>query len=178
MNGDGYVASRTTGEARQLTEQARLEIVDEMGVMWEELGEPRIDGRVVGYLMLSNSASVSSAELITALQSSAATISTASRRLADVGFIKRVTAAGQRGHHYRVEEDVWGAFLAGERKYLDRRARFAEQVIEVLGPDDRSPRRRLENMRDYMTWLTTYHRKMLADWEQFKLERDSGQRPG
>jgi hypothetical protein len=28
-------------------------------------------------------------------------------------------------------------------------------------------------MRDYMTWLTSYHRKMLDDWEQFKRERDA-----
>lgn len=28
-------------------------------------------------------------------------------------------------------------------------------------------------MRDYMTWLVTYHRKMLDDWEQFKRDRDA-----
>jgi hypothetical protein len=28
-------------------------------------------------------------------------------------------------------------------------------------------------MRDYMTWLETYHRKMLEDWEEFKRQRDA-----
>jgi DNA-binding transcriptional regulator GbsR (MarR family) len=111
------------------------------------------------------------------LQTSAATISTTTRRLAEVGFIRRVSVPGQRGNHFRVEDDVWGAFLAGERRYLDRRARFAEQVLTQLGSDDNTLRRRVENMRDYMTWLTTYHRKMLDDWEQFKRDRDA-RRPG
>jgi DNA-binding transcriptional regulator GbsR (MarR family) len=144
-----------------------------MGTMWYEMGEPPIEGRIVGYLMLSNAPHVSSAELIEVLQTSAATISTTTRRLADVGFIRRVSVPGQRGNHFRVEDDIWGAFLAGERKYLGRRSQFASEILEKLGSDDATLRRRVENMRDYMTWLATYHRKMLDDWEQVKRERDA-----
>ncbi len=146
--------------------------VSEMGSLWEELGMPHIEGRIVGYLMLTNAPVTSSAELITELQASAATISTSTRRLAEIGFIRKVKQPGTRGNFFRVEDDVWGAFLAGERKYLAHRATFAERIIAQLADDDTSPRRRLENMRDYMSWLSGYHRKMLADWEQFKLERD------
>jgi DNA-binding transcriptional regulator GbsR (MarR family) len=168
------VAARSKRAVRaHLSEESRREFVDEMGVMWYEMGEPPIEGRIVGYLMLSDAPQVSSAELIEVLQTSAATVSTTTRRLAEVGFIRRVSVPGQRGNHFRVEDDVWGAFLAGERKYLDRRARFAEHLLTQLGSDDATLRRRVENMRDYMTWLTSYHRKMLDDWEQFKRERDA-----
>jgi DNA-binding transcriptional regulator GbsR (MarR family) len=168
------VAARTKRAGRpHLSEEARLEIVEEMGTMWYELGEPPIEGRIVGYLMLSDAPYVSSAELIDVLQTSAATISTTTRRLADVGFIRRVSVPGQRGNHFRVEDDIWGAFLAGERKYLGRRSQFASEILEKLGSEDVTLRRRVENMRDYMTWLASYHRKMLDDWEQFKRERDA-----
>lgn len=157
--------------ARHMREEARREVIDEMGVLWEELGMPRSEGRIVGCLMLSNAPSMSSADLMSDLGMSAASISTATRRLAEVGFIKRVTETGRRGHFFRVEDDVWGAFLAGERGYLDKRAAFAESVLALLGSADVGPRKRVTNMRDYMTWLRTYHRKMLDDYEQFKKER-------
>jgi DNA-binding transcriptional regulator GbsR (MarR family) len=154
-----------------MTDETRRDIVDDMGMLWEELGMPRSEGRIVGCLMLSNVAAMSSADLMSELGMSAASISTATRRLAEVGFIKRVTQAGRRGHFFRVEDDVWGAFLAGERGYLDKRVAFAESVLGQLGADDDGPRRRVQNMRDYMSWLRTYHRKMLGDYEQFKLEQ-------
>lgn len=142
-----------------------------MGVLWEELGMPRSEGRIVGCLMMSNEPALSSADLIEQLGMSAASVSTGTRRLAEVGFVKRVTQPGRRGHFFRVEDDVWGAFLAGERGYLDKRVAFAESVLELLGPDDEGPRRRVQNMRDYMSWLRTYHRQMLGDYEKFKRER-------
>lgn len=30
------------------------------------------------------------------------------------------------------------------------------------------PRRRLQIARDYMIWVAQYHKKMLADWEDYK----------
>jgi DNA-binding transcriptional regulator GbsR (MarR family) len=158
-----------------MTDAIRHDIIDDLGMLWDEMGMPRSEGRIVGCLMLSNVAAMSSADLMTELGMSAASISTATRRLAEVGFIKRVTQAGRRGHFFRVEDDVWGAFLAGERGYLDKRVSFAESVLGQLGPDDEGPRRRVMNMRDYMNWLRTCHRKMLGDWEQFKL--DQGRQP-
>jgi hypothetical protein len=100
------------------------------------------------------------------------------RRLAEVGFIKRVTQAGRRGYFFKIEDDVWGAFLAGERGYLEKRAAFAESILELLGPDDDAPRRRVTNMRDYMVWLRSYHRKMLSDYENFKRERAAEEQAG
>ncbi|WP_051792681.1 GbsR/MarR family transcriptional regulator [Amycolatopsis jejuensis] len=164
---------RSSREPRHLGDEARHEIIDDMGMLWQTLGMPRAEGRIVGCLMLSNAPSMSSAELMEELGSSPAGISTATRRLVDVGFIKRVTQTGQRGHFFKVEDDVWGAFLAGERAYLDKRAAFAESVLEKLGTGDEGPRRRVTNMRDYMAWLSTYHRKMLDDYEKFKQEREA-----
>jgi DNA-binding transcriptional regulator GbsR (MarR family) len=160
--------ARAARKPRHVSEEARQAIIDDMGILWEELGMPRSEGRIVGCLMLSNEPALSSAELMQELGMSAASISTCTRRLADVGFIKRVTQPGRRGHFFKVEDDVWGAFLAGERGYLDKRVAFAESVLELLGPEDTAPRRRVENMRDYMSWLRTYHRKMLDDYQEFK----------
>ena len=99
-----------------------------------------MQGRVLGYLMLSNAPHVSSAELAEALHASTGSISTATKVLVDEGFIKRVGIAGQRSFFFKAEDDVWGAFLATEARYLRRRQLFAERALEALGSeDDRAP---------------------------------------
>ncbi len=157
-----------------ISDEDRADLVEEMGLIWSDLGGPRMEGRIVGYLIFSNAPYVSTAELSEALHASAGSISTTTRRLVEVGFIKRVAVPGERSYYFKAEDDVWGAFLAGERPYLRRRRKFAEHALDALGPRDEAPSRRLANMRDYMTWLETYHRKMLEDWEAYKRERDAG----
>lgn len=164
----GDARGRGESGGQVLDAETRAEYVEEMGLLWQQLGEQRMKGRVLGYLMLSNAPHVSSAELCTALRASAGSISTATRSLAGAGFIRRVAVPGKRGHFFRADEDVWGTFLAGERQYMDDKIAFAEEVLAKLGPEDEAPRRRLANMRDYFNWLKPYHRKMLEDWKEFK----------
>jgi DNA-binding transcriptional regulator GbsR (MarR family) len=150
----------------------RASLVEEMGLIWTELGEPRMQGRVLGYLMLSNAPYVSSAELVQALQASAGSISSATKVLVHEGFIRRVAVAGERSYFFRAEDDAWGAFLATEARYLRRRQAFAERVLGVLGPDEERPRRRFTNMRDYHEWLAQHRKETLAGWERYKQQRE------
>jgi hypothetical protein len=151
-----------------LNEEARSNLVEEMGLVWTELGEPRMQGRVLGYLMLSNAPYVSSAELVGALRASTGSISAATKVLMDEGFIKRVALPGERSFFYTAEEDVWGAFLATEARYLRRRQLFAERALQALGPEDHRPRTRFLNMRDYHEWLAEHRHETLEAWANYK----------
>jgi hypothetical protein len=139
-----------------------------MGLIWTELGSPRMQGRVLGYLMLSNAAYVSSAELAKALHASTGSISTATKVLVDEGFIKRVAIAGQRSVFFRAEDDAWGAFLATEARYLRRRQLFADRALDALGPGDDFPRTRFLNMRDYHEWLAEHRHETHESWARYK----------
>lgn len=154
-----------------LDDGSRSGLIEEMGVIWSELGEPRMQGRVLGYLMFSNAPCVSSAELVEALQASTGSISTATKVLVDAGFIRRVAVAGQRSFFFRAEDDVWGAFLATESRHLKRRQLFAEHVLDVLRADEQPARMRFLNMRDYHEWLVIHHREMLGNWQRYKESR-------
>ena len=154
---------------------ARREFVEQFAVMWEMAGSALMDGRILGYLMMMREPYVSSADLGSALSASAGSVSMSTRRLVDSGFIKRHVVPGDRSHYFRAEDDIWGSWLAGERRYLDRQRITIEQGLSVLDPangQDEEVRRRLVNGRDYMAWISQYHRKMLADWEAFKADRD------
>jgi DNA-binding transcriptional regulator GbsR (MarR family) len=165
------VARPTGKQARKalsLSDDVRSNLVEEMGLVWTELGEPRMQGRVLGYLMLSNAPYVSSAELAEALHASTGSISAATKVLVDEGFIKRVGIAGQRSFFFKAEDDVWGAFLATEARYLRRRQLFAERALEALGSEDDRPRTRFLNMRDYHEWLAEHRHETHAAWARYK----------
>jgi hypothetical protein len=162
---------RSAVEAERAATVSRF--VEDFGLYWQDQGNPRMEGRLLAYLIIGDQPYVSSADLAKALQASAGSISTAARRLADVGFIKRHAVPGDRSHYYRVEDDVWGSFLAGERRYLGRQIGIAEAALAGIGTADTPTRRRLENMRDYMVWLEERHHQMGRDWEAFKARRTS-----
>lgn len=155
-------------------DRAKLEFfVEELGLLFEEMGQGRMNGRVLGYLMLSTAPHVSTAELMRELNASAGSISTATRALAEPGFIRRVSVPGSRGHFYRADEDVWGAFLATEHRWFATRRRLATSVLAALESPDDVIRTRMENMYAYFEWLETYHQKMSADWEAYKRQSDA-----
>ncbi|MBA8794196.1 DNA-binding transcriptional regulator GbsR (MarR family) [Friedmanniella endophytica] len=171
-SGDGQPAPGPPDE----NELARRRYAAEFGLMWESIGSPQMDGRILGYLMIMKAPYISSAGLAEALNASSGSISMATRRLLDTGFIKRQVVAGDRSHYFRVENDVWGSWLAGERRYFDQERQLIESGLDLLddGEEDDRVRERLINGRDYFVWLATYHRRMLEDWERYKRRRDSG----
>lgn len=171
--GESPTGTATTQGEDRLDEDTRARYAEEIGVLFNERGWPRMEGRVLGYLMMSNTPHVSSAELAKVLRASAGSISAATRALTQAGFIKRVTVPGDRSHYFRVEEDIWGTFLATEHQYLLHRARGVEKILASLGESEEGPRKRLENMRDYHVWLYDYHHGvMLEAWEEYKRQRD------
>ncbi len=96
----------------------------------------------------------------------------------ETGFLKRHVVPGERSHYFRADNDVWGSWLAGERRYLDREREMIEYGLSLIADsaDERDVpvRQRLINGRDYFGWIAAYHHKMLADWEAFKAARDAG----
>lgn len=160
----------------QLDDAQRAQSVEDIGLLWEELGMMRMDGRVLGYLMLSNDPQVSTAELRQALKASAGSISTSTRRLKDFGFIQLVAVPGERSRFFRAGDDVWGTFLAAENKAYVQARLLAEQILDRLGEVDAQPRVRFENMRDYHEWLEQHHQMLLERWEAYKRDHEPGTR--
>lgn len=167
----------------RVLDPVRQAFVEEFALMLGDgAGMPLTDARVLGYLIMTRAPYSSSADLQAALGASSGSVSMATRRLVDSGFVKRHTVPGERSHYFRAETDVWGSWLASERKYLDRQRDVIARGLAVVEQDGRTAagdvdapvRERLRNGRDYMQWLHGHHRKMLEDWEAFKAARDTG----
>ncbi|MDQ0643040.1 DNA-binding transcriptional regulator GbsR (MarR family) [Microbacterium murale] len=164
------------GEQIDEREQYRRQFAEEISLIWEMTGTSRMDGRVLGYLMIMDQPYISSADLAAALSASTGAVSMATRRLIDTNYIRRHSVPGDRSHYFKAEEDPWGSFLANERRYFDRHIASIDSALSWLGPEEAEARIRLTNGRDYLEWIQEYHHKMLADWREHKRARDAGEK--
>ena len=149
---------------------ARTAFIEEFSAIWASSGAPPMEGRVLAYLLISDAPHVTTADLIRELSASAGAVSMATRRLVEVGFVQRHQLLGERVHRFKVEDDVWGSWLAREHTYLDRQRALIDRALSGLGEGADRPRRRLTNGSAYFEWLAGYHRKMLEDWQAYKRE--------
>ncbi|WP_408625998.1 GbsR/MarR family transcriptional regulator, partial [Burkholderia cenocepacia] len=99
---------------------ATRSFIEDFAYAWGVAGNPRMDGRVLGLFMIVDAPLLSSARIAHLLHASAGAVSMSTRSLLSIGFIKPVSLPGDRSHYFRVEDDVWGSFLAGERESLRR----------------------------------------------------------
>ncbi|MCR2824721.1 GbsR/MarR family transcriptional regulator [Microbacterium sp. zg.Y909] len=156
-------------------EQYRRQFAEDISLIWELAGTSRMDGRVLGYLLIMDRPYISSADLAATLGASTGAVSMATRRLIDTNFIRRHSVPGDRSHYFKAEEDPWGSFLANERRYFEKEINSLDAALRWVGPDETEARVRLTNGRDYLEWVQDYHHKMLADWREHKRARDAEQ---
>ena len=80
--------------------------IEEVGVVFEQTGLPRMAGRLFGWLLIADPPHQSPAELAEVLQASKGSISTTVRLLTQSGFIERHVIPGSRHDHFRLPADA------------------------------------------------------------------------
>ncbi|QZE26353.1 MarR family transcriptional regulator [Brevibacterium casei] len=130
----------------------RVEFAVRFGTLWAMPGASALEGRIAGYLLLDSSGGVSAAELSDTLGISTGTVSTATRRLIDAGFVRRVRRPGSRADGFVMDADVWAGFLEREYAYLRAQRELAAAALTHVDPGT-DAHARVTNMHDYMSWL-------------------------
>jgi len=159
-------------EALPEPDEATRAFIEDFAYSWGASGNPRMDGRVLALMLIIDSPYLSSSQIADLLKASSGAVSMSTRSLVNIGFLKPHSIPGDRNRYFRMEDDVWGGFLSGERDYVRRVTSTFEYGLDILPEGASAPRIRLTNARRYMIWLAGYHRKMLGDWESY---RDSGE---
>lgn len=93
-------------------EQIRARFIEQMGVISQGDGLPRIAGRMIG-LMVFDGQAYSFGDLAIELQVSRGSISTNARILEQFGIIERVAKAGDRQDYFQLADDPYANILKG-----------------------------------------------------------------
>jgi DNA-binding transcriptional regulator GbsR (MarR family) len=130
-----------------------MEFVEQMGGYFESNGLTRLAGRLLGWLLVCQPERQSAEALAAALDASSGGISTNARTLIQFGYIERLALAGDRRTYYRLRPN---AFAAGERQRIRSMADLAvmaESGLRAMRGAPPESTRRLEEMRDLLTYM-------------------------
>ena len=128
--------------------------VEQFGIAFEQTGVPRMAGRILGWLLISDPPHQSADELATGLAASRGSISSTTRLLIQLGLVERLSLPGIRYDYFRLRPDAWQNII---RHGLEDEIKMFRQLAEhglTLFADKPPPTRKwLEDMRDIYAFL-------------------------
>ncbi len=143
------------------------QFAEEVGIVFEQTGMPRMAGRILGWLLISDPPHQSTEQITKALIASKGSISTMTRLLIQNGLIERLSLPGVRHDYFRLRSDAWQHMIGrGLTEEIKMVRQLAERGLELLGDKTPVTKNWLEEMRDVYTFLEHEFPTLLERWEK------------
>lgn len=135
------------------------DFIEQMGLLTQVEGGPRIGGRILGLSVVENRA-MSLSEMAERLQVSKASVSTNARQLAQAGLLRLTTRAGSREDLYQLPRDPYRELVRSMTRSLTEKAAAIAEIAERF-PDEQA------DIRARVRHLAEFHRSaaaVLGEW--------------
>ena len=126
-------------------EEARF--IDDMGLVLEADGRPRIAGLILGWLLICDPPHQSFSDLVAVLGVSKGSVSSMTRLLLEAGLIERHAVRGDRQAYYRIAPDAWVRVLERQVRVMEQLSAVAERGLALVRDSARDAER-LREMHD------------------------------
>lgn len=140
--------------------------IEDMGILFEESGMPRMAGRIFGWLLMCDPPHQSSAQLAAVVEGSKGSISTMTRLLISRGLANRMTMPGDRNTYYGIVHGAWSEVLERHMSQIADWRKAAERGIRLMESSGAKDIGRLEEMRDIHAFFERELPVLLKRWEQ------------
>ena len=147
--------------------EALKHFTEEFGVLFEQWDFPRMSGRILGWLMVSDPPHQSAAQLAEVLGASKGSISTSTRLLMASGLVERIGMPGERISYYRMVADPVDPIMHLEMADAVALRRLVERGLEILSGVTPKQRARLQLLRELMAFRERELHKLI---ERFRAE--------
>ncbi|MEU8567041.1 MarR family transcriptional regulator [Streptomyces pathocidini] len=165
--------AETVADARERDEDAVSRFVERFASELTEAGMQRMASRVFAALLVSDTGSLTSAELAERLRISPAAVSGAIRYLSQVDMVVREREPGTRRDRYRLFDSVWYESFTRRDQVLIRFRNTLVEGVEALGPGTPAGSRVAETV-EFFEFLHEEMQGMLDRWEVYKAKRGAG----
>ena len=140
--------------------------VEEVGISFEDMSLPRMAGRILGWLFISDPPYQSIGELAEALMASKGSISTMTRLLIQFNLIERFSLPGVRHDYFRIRPEGWYHLARQRGDQIKVMRQLCERALELLKGEARGNREWLEEMRDMYAFFEREFPTLLERWEK------------
>jgi DNA-binding transcriptional regulator GbsR (MarR family) len=147
-----------------MTTDSERQFVEKVGLYFEQLGFPRMGGRIVGWLLIAEAPQASMADLEQALQASKSSISSITRLLIQVDLVEIVSLPGVRRDYYRLRRDAWTNALKDRLTQAVAFRRLADEGLDLLKDSPAERKARLQEMRLMYAFLEREIPVLIERW--------------
>lgn len=127
--------------------------IEDISLYFEQMGLPRMAGRVLGVLVICDPPTQSLTDLCGILQASKSSISTTTRLLIEMSLIERAASPVPRQVYFQFKPGGWVVFLRQRLRLWASLHQIAERGLELLRDRDPALRERLQEAHDLFSLI-------------------------
>jgi len=140
--------------------------IEDAGLLFEESGHPRMAGRILGCLLISDPPYLSTTELAEILQASKGSLSTMTRFLLQMGLIERVGLPGRRLDYFQIKSGALPQLVRHAIHEFSALRQLTERGLELMEGQDSELKQRLQEARDLFSYLEQEYPLLIERWEK------------
>jgi DNA-binding transcriptional regulator GbsR (MarR family) len=169
---DGHAPAAATSPDAPDEAGSRLEerhFIEDFSLYFEQMGYPRMAGRILGWLLICDPPIQSAGELADVLLASKGSLSTMTRLLIQVGLIERVGLPGRRRDYFRIKPGAWPQLIKAQMQSMTGLHQMVERGLAMLTAEEgRNPAstQRLLEAHDLYAFLERELPALLKRWEE------------
>jgi DNA-binding transcriptional regulator GbsR (MarR family) len=149
-----------------------LHFVEDIGLFFEQMGMPRMAGRILGVLLISDPPAQSITEIAEKLHASKSSVSIMARLLVENGLIERVASPMPRRDYYRFKPGGWVLYM---RQWLGLMAalhQIAERGLALMDGKLPEQKQRLQDAHDMFSTIEQEFPALLEKLERHQNRPD------
>ena len=140
--------------------------IEDISLFFEQMGLPRMGGRILGVLLISDPPDQSINDLCEILQASKSSISTNARLLTETGLIERVPSPVPRRIYFRFKSGGWLVFMRQRMRLMSEIHQITERGLEMVQDWDPALRERLQEAHDMFSLYEEHFPALLERFER------------
>ncbi len=140
--------------------------IEDVGLFFEQMGVPRMGGRVLGVLLISDPPAQSINDLCEVLQASKSAISTSTRYLTGIGLIEKVASPIPRRDYYRFKSGGWFLYMKQWLTLMSDLHKVTERGLELISDKPDDLKERLLEAHDVFSFLEDHFPAILGNLQK------------
>jgi DNA-binding transcriptional regulator GbsR (MarR family) len=148
-----------------------MHFIEDIGLFFEQMGMPRMAGRILGVLLISDPPAQSITDIGQKLNASKSSISIMARFLAEVGLIERVASPIPRRDYFRFKPGGWILYMRQWLSLMSELHKITERGLNQMENKDPELKERLMEAHDLFSYLEEHFPTFLKKLEEERVFR-------
>jgi DNA-binding transcriptional regulator GbsR (MarR family) len=156
-------------EPRLILEEKHF--IEDIGLFFEQMGLPRMAGKILGVLLISDPPAQSITDIAINLNASKSSISIMARLLVERGLIERVASPVPRRDYYRFKPGGWILYLRSWLELMSALHQITERGMNLIRQKNGKEDERLLEAHDLFSLLEDKFPVLLTTLEKERRDR-------